>query len=603
MSKLFKETGLYIISFLLCSAILFNIFEGYKIDLSVPLYYSGGDDFYWLATFKGQLENGWLTQSNPLLGAPTVADWSDFYNPTTAFPVLVLKFINCFTCDYLTSVNVYFLLSFILSTFTSIFVFRWCGLDRSSALAGSLLFSFLLYKFARNTGHITLSTALFIIPLCVLVMVWLSEREGLFFYRYQQRQTPKSFFTKSLVSLLVCIMLPMMEVYYAFFACYLFVVTGIYASLYKRSFYPLLASGILVIAVVMTLLMLLLPNIMYIIEHGINPQHRSHLFWEAELYGLKISHLLLPSGHHRIPLLADIATQYNSQAPLTTENQSASLGVIASIGFLFLLFNLLFNRKTQSLVNNKQLVELLSVLNFSAVLLGTIGGFGVLFNFFISSDIRAYNRIVVFIAFFSLLASFILFSHVIKSLVLKHYRGRIGKIIMLIILTLGILDQTPRSSSGLLPNHVLNQKMFLSDKAFIKEIEQNSSTGAMIYQLPYMRFPEAPPVNSLPGYGLLLGYLHSNTLRWSFGNFRGRPGDSQQQNLSGLPLSQQIAEISLLGFNGIYIDRFGYADNGADIVAKIAALLEETPIESDNKRLVFFTLKKYNHRVMLMKWK
>ena len=49
--------------------------------------------------------------------------------------------------------------------------------------------------------------------------------------------------------------------------------------------------------------------------------------------------------------------------------------------------------------------------------------------------------------------------------------------------------------------------------------------GAMVFQLPYRRFPETQPLARMADYDLMRGYLHSDDLRWSYGFMKGRPGD------------------------------------------------------------------------------
>jgi phosphoglycerol transferase len=79
---------------------------------------------------------------------------------------------------------------------------------------------------------------------------------------------------------------------------------------------------------------------------------------------------------------------------------------------------------------------------------------------------------------------------------------------------------------------------------------------------------------------------------------RGREGDVWQRNIAFLPLTEMLKAWSLTGFGGIYIDRFGYADNGTDIVAKFSTLLGDMLLESNDRRLVFFSLEEYNKKII-----
>ena len=74
------------------------------------------------------------------------------------------------------------------------------------------------------------------------------------------------------------------------------------------------------------------------------------------------------------------------------------LGSVAAAGFVLLLGRLLMARGGPTLLGG------LAVLNVAAVVLGASGGFGGLFNFLVFPQIRCYNRVCVFIAFWSLLA-------------------------------------------------------------------------------------------------------------------------------------------------------------------------------------------------------
>jgi phosphoglycerol transferase len=57
-----------------------------------------------------------------------------------------------------------------------------------------------------------------------------------------------------------------------------------------------------------------------------------------------------------------------------------------------------------------------------------------------------------------------------------------------------------------------------------------------------------------------------------------------------------VKELSFAGFNGIYLDTYGYSDNGKDIIAKLENILG-TPIISDNTRLYFFSMTEYNRNL------
>jgi phosphoglycerol transferase len=306
---------------------------------------------------------------------------------------------------------------------------------------------------------------------------------------------------------------------------------------------------------------------------------------DSEIYGMKISQLLLPVTGHRIPYFEALKNKYNKKAPLVNENQSSSLGVIGSTGFLILIFVLLF----RGLQHKIELIESLSILNISAVLLGTIGGFGSIFAHIVSPQIRAYNRISVFIAFFSLFAVILMLQHLYKRYERTMASKLIFKALLWIVLFIGILDQTSAFSA----RYSLTKAQYAHDASFVRNIESLMPTNAMIFQLPYVPFPEALPEHNLENYDLSKGYLHSKTLRWSFGTMKGREGDVWQQSVVEKPPEDFLEAIYSAGFSGLYIDRNGYEDSGAELESKLLRLLNNRPITSSNNRMIFFDIREY----------
>jgi phosphoglycerol transferase len=89
-------------------------------------------------------------------------------------------------------------------------------------------------------------------------------------------------------------------------------------------------------------------------------------------------------------------------------------------------------------------------------------------------------------------------------------------------------------------------------------------------------------------YEHLKGYLHSSTLRWSYGGVKGRDGDWQKS----LPEDPKllVAELEQLNFQGIWINRNGYEDRGALLIDQLSSLGLELVIKDPN--LLVFGLNK-----------
>ncbi|MCK9571107.1 hypothetical protein M0R72_19315 [Candidatus Pacearchaeota archaeon] len=338
------------------------------------------------------------------------------------------------------------------------------------------------------------------------------------------------------------------------------------------------------------------PSLIYQIENGKNPEVAVRSPAESEIYGLKIAQLILPIGGHRIPLLAKLSGYYSGTAPLINENAVASLGVIGSIGFLLLIawaFYRISNGLKLKAGNMSSHINELSILNLSAVLLATLGGFGTLFAYLISPEIRGYNRMSIFIAFFSLFAVFLVLDALSRKYAKSHTSRLLFNAFICLVLIFGILDQT---SSSFVPPYASTKAEYLNDETFVNTIEAIMPENAMIFQLPYVPFPEHPPVNRMTDYSHVRAYLHSKELRWSYGTMRGRPGDDWQRIVASMPVGDMLKTLSQTGFQGIYIDSYGFQGDGLVLISDIKQILGVEPLISDNQRLYFFDMTLYNKK-------
>ncbi|MCL5019534.1 MAG: hypothetical protein M1426_03510, partial [Patescibacteria group bacterium] len=396
--KRLKAIGEYTGALILCMLILVWVMKLWNADLAVPFAY-GGDALYVSMLIKGLIDNGGYLH-NSFVGMPTGLDMHDFPF-ADSFQFLLMKLISFFVSDYAVILNLYFLLTFPLTTLSSLFVFRQFSISYLSSIVGSLLFTFLPYHFFRGEAIFFLA-AYYMIPPMVMVILWVYLERPLLFNYGENNCKPRLDFLsyKSIISVVICMLVASTGIYYAFFACFFLLVAGISAYFNRSNVYHLLASGILIIVISIGVLINISPSIVYKYNYGENLVVARRIPVEAEISGLKITQLLLPVSSHRITYLAVLKDKYNS-APLVNENNSSSLGAVGSFGFLTMIGWFLYRKPVAS---NMKLIGNLSVLTVSAVLLATIGGFGSLFALIISPQIRAYNRISVYIAFFSLFA-------------------------------------------------------------------------------------------------------------------------------------------------------------------------------------------------------
>jgi phosphoglycerol transferase len=137
---------------------------------------------------------------------------------------------------------------------------------------------------------------------------------------------------------------------------------------------------------------------------------------------------------------------------------------------------------------------------------------------------------------------------------------------------------------------------FASDADLVRRIEAVVPRDAMIFELPYHSYPEAGAQNGMLDYDALRPYLHSRTLRWSYPTMRNRFDDIWIRQIAGQEPARLVGELSDADFEGILVDRAGYADNAAEVEAALGRLLGLIPEVSTDNRLAFFPLTTYKQR-------
>ncbi|UII70122.1 sugar translocase [Pseudomonas sp. HN11] len=542
-------------------------------DISVPLRYSGDGLFHaWMAQ---RVTEGWLFE-NARSGYPFGSTFLDFPGSDAGSHFLI-KVLSLLSGSSFAGVNLFFLLSFPVCFVATYLVVRAFGLVRSFAVVSALLFTFLPFHILR-LGHL-FYTWYFVVPLFYYLSFFLLQNSA----GLEGSKSSRLFSVKSVLIVAGLLVLSSFGVYYALFGVLMVSLTGILGWMVtgqiKAAGRPLLVAAILIFGVLLNVL----PNLIGKYQLGANMEVAQRAPMESEVYGLKLMQLILPRADHRISSLGRFTDYYNGTFPLVNENSTSVLGVVGAFGLLIGFCLLLWSLAGRRL--DRRLGYLVAVV-FLLFMFGTIGGLGAFFSSFISSSIRAWNRISIFIGFGALLIFFVVIQAWLykRSSKVKRYVPAIA----VLLLFCGIYDQTIPACKSC---NVGEKNAYENDKKFVHSIEMSVPEGAAIYQLPYLPFPEAPAVHNLYNYQMAAGVLHSKSLHWSFGGMKGRPGDLFYRSLSHESVEKQLEVVRNLGFSGIYIDRRGYADNAQDLVARLTALLGYPPsLSSTDGNLVFFKL-------------
>jgi phosphoglycerol transferase len=546
---------LAVIAFVGASLLMSGWPKGLIPELVTPFSYSG-DGMAYLWNVQRVIEGAWYF-TNDRSGFPFGSNHLDYPTSDTG-SYLALKLLGLIFNSAIAAHNLYYLLGFSLAAIAGYLVSRSIGLTRSFSVVVSVLYTFTSFHFGR-VGHLFF-TWYFVAPLFFYVGFRLFSEKLIF------TNTQLSLKTK-LFGVIALLGLASFGIYYTLFGCMVIVLCTIMATAFNRS-WKHLSEGVLILGfTVFGVILNVLPSLVHLFQQGENREGVNRFASESELYALKITQMLLPRGDHRLDSFFEFTSKYNGFFSNVTENVSASMGAVASLGFLLLvavsLVSPFLHFKSTDLVpsnnafSDQTRFQVLAALSLGLVLMATMGGFSSLFAMLVSSSIRAWNRVSIFIAFISVVA----FALAIDLLVQKYAKNVFLKIagiaLAISILVLGMLDQTAKPCHACL---LANSELAKNDKAFIQAIEKSLPKNSAIYQLPYMAYSDNGAVNNLGSYDQARGHLHSVQLKWNYGSMRGRAGDWFYRKLALLPVSEQVTVVSAMGFAGIYIDRRGFID-------------------------------------------
>jgi phosphoglycerol transferase len=94
----------------------------------------------------------------------------------------------------------------------------------------------------------------------------------------------------------------------------------------------------------------------------------------------------------------------------------------------------------------------------------------------------------------------------------------------------------------------------------------------MVFQLPVMAFPESPRIHNMRDYEHLRLFLHTTSLRYSYGQVKGRTDANWQRDVAALPRPDMVAALERYGFAALLINRNAYEDRAGELAGDLAAV-------------------------------
>lgn len=534
--------------------------KGFDFDIYPSVW--AGDAVYISAIIKGIQENGfWGIWFNSRIGAPEMAVLIDF--PVIGnIMALIIWMISWFTSCTARILYSYLIITFVLDGVSLTLLLRKLKINREVSFVIGSLFAFAPYHFYRYVSHASLINYIAVPIAIYLAFNVIGEIED----------------EKKWKIVLCTILLGQSYGYYYAFGLIILAVAYLFRFINLENKKEIIKKLWIMILLLFVILLSNMPRLIYSLVNGRNTEAGHRFFFEQEIYGLKIINLLLPVTYSKIEPLRKLTESYVNKAPLVTENRLASLGLIGSIGFVILCGTLIVSFVKKKECCEGFITDFCSLTTLVFVLVGTIGGFGEIFNWAVTSQIRCYNRASIVITGLSLIGLAVFLNQV-------KYKSKLLSIIVCgIILAVGCFDQinilSPNWQDGIRPGQEMYEDYFAN-------VESSLEEGAMVYQLPYLDFPE---LNAKFDYKHFVAYLFTDKLRWSYGGVRGRDLAAKELNVHDGKSYVFLDGIKNAGFQAVYIDLDGYAALGGDgeqVLAFYDSLDIEPMVSADGKLYVY----------------
>jgi hypothetical protein len=579
----------------LCGAVLAVVLHLFSIDLRVPFIYDG-DALFFLAIIKGIIQGDWITH-NSRLGMPFGGDLYDF-PLNTNLDAVVMKAFGLISAQPGLVVNVFWLLTLLVVAGLTTYCLQRFSVRPVIAIVMGVAYAVQPFAFYRGVAHLNL--VFYSVPLLATAALEIAlgrfaafpeihgavESDGRIWTRIKRIASGIPTY-----AWLGCIAQGLAYLYNSFFSCFLFIVAGLLATFRRRKLKALVAPAVLICLITGITFVTMTPSLLYWWHYGKNPAMAYKDPAQADVYALKVRSLLTPIPAHPLRSFRYVYEQFAAaHFPNEAENSTARLGTLGALGFLFLIVaGLAACVSPRSDAQGRTgVVRAAAALVISILLLANVGGLGSIFNTFVAPDIRCYNRIVVFVEFYSLLAMAILLTRACEWLE-RRKLGRVIPILALILMVLAAADEADTRSYIDYSDPEARSETFYSDASFVRKIETLLPQNSMVFQLPVTDFPAEGPPGTMRPYDHSRAYIHSTKYRWSWGAMAGRESGIWVKEVGRTDPPEMLRRLTEAGFRGLWIDLNGYEPNQSP-EATFTDLIGSPPVRGRGGRILFYSL-------------
>lgn len=496
----------------------------------------------------------------------------------TSFLHKIGLFLCCLFFDsFGTAANFYYFASYIFVALGMYIALRMLQKEAWLAAIGGVIYTFLPYHYLRGERHIYLANY-YMVPIACAMIIWLLD---------ERKERNRKF---NFICILICVLMGLTDIYYSVFLAIILFFVFIYNLWNKKSisacFMELTLCGIPFLAIA-------IENIPYLISWFNHLGNNSNDFVSAgagrtladlQVYGLRIVQLIYPIPNHRIGLLANFRRNLDQYLG-DDETKMVTLGLLMTVGLVLSVFILLFSNKNDKVTEE---IKKYGTLNVFIILVANIGGLNI-FVGLISSSIRCYNRMSIFIAAFSLMTIMTILQYVLRkgfSDIRKRAVIILGAALML---CLTLLDQTPPFSKT---DYEYNWELNYNTKKLVEEIDLITEDDASIFMLPIITEGVGEAKNDMRNYEQGWPSVYSDNLCWIQGTQEEYVGWANA--LSVMNTEMVLRYLVCEGVEGIWLDENGYDKESFDeIKSNLDEFLGNPILISETGKQYYYSLTAY----------
>ena len=436
---------------LVVTAVVLKLWDA---KLHVPLSGLHGDATNSFMVVKMLAAGSWF--HNDLIGAPSGTDLQDYPFYWDLGQILAIKGVGLFFSDPARVFNAVYVLGYPAIAFNAFVALRWTGARRGPAVVVAVLFATLPFHFLRGQSHYFIAQY-WAIPFSAALVYKLIAGQPLVARRHAGGNVVTRWLSGTTIATLAAGIATGIQLnYFAIFTLILIVLVAVirFVAVPRRA---TLVDPIVALAFSgAAFFLMLVPTLLYRLDHGTNALVARRPPQQAEYFGLKLAQLLLPINGHRIAQLRPQGARVFDDRAGERRGQERGARVAprdrAAPGDLE-------RRGRGGAFDGRHAAKprccgasgLGALLCF---LVGTVGGGSSLFAYLISSQLRGWTRISILLAFFAAIAL-----AAILTWLLYEFRGGRGVVVTGIVLAvvgvLGALDQTSASVGAELRQGVL----------------------------------------------------------------------------------------------------------------------------------------------------